>query len=55
MNKKGSGSTDALCAPIHGLLPDLETLYTDIHAHPELSLLRPSSGLRRPHLLWASL
>jgi amidohydrolase len=23
---------------LHGLLPDLERLYTDIHAHPELSL-----------------
>ena len=38
MNKNGSGPTDALCAPMHDLLPDLETLYIDIHAHPELSM-----------------
>ncbi|GEJ55484.1 amidohydrolase [Anaeromyxobacter diazotrophicus] len=27
-----------LLAPLDGLLPDLERLYTDLHAHPELSM-----------------
>jgi hippurate hydrolase len=30
--------TEGLLAPLHGLLPDLEKLYTDLHAHPELSM-----------------
>ncbi|WP_232288244.1 amidohydrolase [Anaeromyxobacter sp. K] len=29
---------DGLLAPLDGLLPELETLYTDLHAHPELSM-----------------
>src|SRR5689334_13640542 len=31
-------TAEALCAKIGALLPDLESLYTDIHAHPELSM-----------------
>ncbi|MGH2346857.1 MAG: amidohydrolase, partial [Chloroflexota bacterium] len=38
MNKNRPGPADAILARIHDLLPDLETLYTDIHAHPELSM-----------------
>jgi metal-dependent amidase/aminoacylase/carboxypeptidase family protein len=34
MNVAKSGSVTGLDA----LLPDLEKLYTDIHAHPELSM-----------------
>jgi hippurate hydrolase len=30
--------TDELLAPLDGLLPELERLYTDLHAHPELSM-----------------
>jgi hippurate hydrolase len=30
--------TDDLLAPLDGLLPELERLYTDLHAHPELSM-----------------
>jgi len=33
-----SPSAGALEALIRGLLPDLERVYTDIHAHPELSM-----------------
>jgi hippurate hydrolase len=29
---------DSILAPLEALLPDLRTLYTDIHAHPELSM-----------------
>lgn len=29
---------DELLAPLDGLLPELERLYTDLHAHPELSM-----------------
>jgi amidohydrolase len=35
--KSGSGS-DHLSASLKKLLPDLETLYKDIHSHPELSM-----------------
>ena len=30
--------TDKLLAPLDGLLPELESAYKDIHAHPELSM-----------------
>ena len=30
--------TDAVLSHLPGLLPDLEALYTDVHAHPELSM-----------------
>jgi amidohydrolase len=38
MNAGTSGSSDPVLSPLSGLLPDLEALYTDIHAHPELSM-----------------
>lgn len=33
-----TSSSDAVLANLRGLLPDLEALYKDVHAHPELSL-----------------
>src|ERR1051325_12057702 len=38
MNTSKTKSFDPVLARPEGLLPDLETLYTDVHAHPELSL-----------------
>jgi amidohydrolase len=38
MDKTESKPSEAILTPLDGLLPDLETLYTDIHAHPELSM-----------------
>lgn len=37
MNTKSASVSDSWFANLPSLLPDLETLYTDIHAHPELS------------------
>jgi hypothetical protein len=31
-------SADLALANLPGLLPDIETLYTDVHPHPELSM-----------------
>src|SRR3954466_2248297 len=33
-----ASSSDAALRNLDGLLPDLEALYTDVHAHPELSM-----------------
>src|SRR4051812_7095243 len=38
MEAKKTKSADSSLANLSGLLPDLEALYTDVHAHPELSL-----------------
>ncbi|HEU4856486.1 MAG TPA: M20 family metallopeptidase [Rhodanobacteraceae bacterium] len=38
MHAKQTRHTDAVLAGLDGLLPELEKLYTDIHAHPELSM-----------------
>jgi hippurate hydrolase len=38
VNQKTSSAGDATLAHLERLLPDLQTLYTDIHAHPELSM-----------------
>jgi hippurate hydrolase len=38
MSPKTSTPADAVIAGLERLLPDLQTLYTDIHAHPELSM-----------------
>lgn len=38
MGEKLPGSVDAMTSKLADLLPSLETLYTDIHAHPELSM-----------------
>src|ERR1700757_2047954 len=38
MNTKEKSSSDPTLARLPGLLPELEALYTDVHAHPELSM-----------------
>ena len=38
MNSQETHSSDPVLAHLAGLLPELETLYTDVHAHPELSM-----------------
>ena len=38
MNTKETSSSDPALARLPGLLPELEVLYTDVHAHPELSM-----------------
>src|SRR3954464_10020744 len=38
MNAASANPTNSLLSNLPGLLPDLEALYKDIHAHPELSM-----------------
>jgi metal-dependent amidase/aminoacylase/carboxypeptidase family protein len=38
MNTREKSSSDPTLARLPGLLPELEALYTDVHAHPELSM-----------------
>jgi amidohydrolase len=38
MNTNETKFSDPSLASLSGLIPDLETLYTDVHAHPELSM-----------------
>ena len=38
MNSKGTSSFNPTLARLPDLLPELEALYTDVHAHPELSM-----------------
>jgi amidohydrolase len=38
MNTGKTNSSDPSLAGLSSILPDLESLYTDVHAHPELSL-----------------
>src|SRR5436190_19261489 len=38
MNHAAAKDSATVLANIEDLLPDLEALYTDIHAHPELSM-----------------
>ncbi len=38
MSKIQASSSDAILRNLEGLLPDLETLYKDVHSHPELSM-----------------
>src|SRR5690349_19667497 len=38
MNTQAPNASDPMIAKISSILPDLQTLYTDIHAHPELSM-----------------
>lgn len=38
MNTKQTDFSDSMQTGLRGLLPDLEELYRDIHAHPELSM-----------------
>src|SRR5690348_3488648 len=50
MNAEAS-SSDRMLSPLASLLPDLEALYTDIHAHPELSMHETrTSGLAADRL-----
>lgn len=38
MSANQANVADPVLAKLHGLLPDLETLYKDVHSHPELSM-----------------
>ena len=38
MNSKGTNSSNPTLARLPDLLPELQALYTDVHAHPELSM-----------------
>ncbi|MGH7089333.1 MAG: M20/M25/M40 family metallo-hydrolase, partial [Stellaceae bacterium] len=38
MEPETASSADAVLANVANLLPDLEALYRDVHAHPELSM-----------------
>jgi amidohydrolase len=38
MNETAMPPSSSALGDLRGLLPDLETLYTDVHAHPELSM-----------------
>src|SRR5262245_14334416 len=38
MNERPTRSSESMLGNLRGLLPDLEKLYADIHAHPELSM-----------------
>ncbi|MGH8146079.1 MAG: M20 family metallopeptidase [Rhodanobacteraceae bacterium] len=38
MNVSMAGAADSVLDPLERLLPDLEALYKDVHAHPELSM-----------------
>ena len=38
MNTQATNASNPVLAKLNGLLPDLETLYKDVHAHPELSM-----------------
>ena len=47
MNQNTLTPNDAVWRTLDRLLPELETLYTDIHAHPELSMQEDSDGRHR--------
>ncbi len=38
MNRQETHSSDPALVHLSGLLPELEALYKDLHAHPELSM-----------------
>ena len=38
MNEAPSSDSATVLANLAGLLPDLESIYKDMHAHPELSM-----------------
>jgi len=38
MSKTPVSSSDTVLRNLEGLLPELETLYKDVHSHPELSM-----------------
>jgi len=46
-----SSLSDPLLANLDGLLPELETIYKDIHSHPELSMQEErTAGIAADHL-----
>ncbi len=48
MNMQPMSSVGKVLAGLRSLLPDLEALYTDVHAHPELSMQESrTAGWRR--------
>ena len=38
METRKPSSAERVLAPLGGVLPGLEALYKDVHAHPELSI-----------------
>lgn len=51
MNSTPRGSFDLVLGRLDALLPDLETLYKDVHSHPELSMQETrTAGLVADHL-----
>ena len=51
MSEVQSESSPAVLANLKGLLPDLETIYKDIHSHPELSMQENrTAGVAADHL-----
>jgi len=38
MSQRAATPAETVLAGLTGLRPDLESLYTDVHAHPELSM-----------------
>ena len=51
MSPKTSTTAEATLASLDRLLPDLQKLYTDIHAHPELSMQENrTAGIAAEHL-----
>lgn len=51
MSDRKPGSSGTILANLNGLLPDLETIYKDIHSHPELSMQENrTAGVAADHL-----
>jgi metal-dependent amidase/aminoacylase/carboxypeptidase family protein len=51
MSDKKSGSSGTILANLNDLLSDLETIYKDIHSHPELSMQENrAAGVAADHL-----
>ena len=51
MNTTQVVSADPALRNLDGLLPDLESLYKDVHSHPELSMQETrTAGLAADHL-----
>jgi amidohydrolase len=44
MNKTEASFSDAIAGKLDGLLPELESLYKDVHSHPELSMQETRTG-----------
>lgn len=51
MSEKGQGHAQNVLANLRTLLPDLESVYKDIHSHPELSMQeKRTAGIAADHL-----